>query len=57
MSLGMEIMIMVALLVYVTTGIVGLLVLVWYTKAFGPVLKLMTKQLKEEYGKNEEEEA
>lgn len=53
----MEMMIMVSLLVYVVTGVVALGVLVWYLKTFGPVLKLMTKQMKQTYSEEESEEA
>jgi hypothetical protein len=55
MGLGMETMIMVALLVYVVTGIVGMAILGWYLKVLGPLMKIMTKQYKDMYSELEEE--
>lgn len=44
MTFGMEIMIMVALAVFVVTGLVSIGLTLWYLKAFGPVFKKMLKQ-------------
>lgn len=57
MSFGLEIMIIVALLVYVVTGLVGIGLLVMYLRVFGPVMKLMTKQWKRMYSEIEAEQA
>jgi hypothetical protein len=56
MSLGMEIMIIVALLVYVVTGIVGMAILGWYLKVLGPLMKIMTKQWNKMYSEIAEAE-
>jgi hypothetical protein len=59
MSFGMEMMIMVALLMYILTGIVGIALTVWLIKVFGPFYKMMFKQMNRMYSEmeNEEEEA
>jgi hypothetical protein len=57
MGLGLEMMIIVALLVYVVTGLVTIGMLVWYAKVFGPMFKQMMKQMNKMYGELEDEEA
>jgi hypothetical protein len=57
MSLGLEIMIMVALLVFVVTGIVSIGITVWYIKQFGPMFKQMMKQYTKMISDLEDEEA
>jgi integral membrane sensor domain MASE1 len=57
MSLSMEIMIMVALMMYVLTGIVGMVILAWYGKIFGPFIKIMMKHMNKMYSEMEEAEA
>lgn len=56
MSLGMEIMIMAALAMFVLTSVISMGITVWFVKAYAPIMKLMTKQMKEMYSESEEEE-
>jgi hypothetical protein len=56
MSFGLESMIMVALLVYALTGLVSIGMLVWTIKVFGPVYKVMIKQMNRMYAELEEDE-
>jgi len=56
MTSGMEIMIMVALLVFILTGLISIGLTIWYMKSFMPMIKIMTKQWTKMYGEMEEEE-
>lgn len=55
MSFGMEIMIMVALLVYVVTSVVTVGLTVWLIRLYRPFFKVMMKQMKEIYDLYDEE--
>lgn len=55
MGFGMEMLIMVALVVFILTGGVSIVLTVWLIKTFGPMYKAMGKQMKEMYGSKDEE--
>lgn len=56
MSLGMEIMIMVALVMFILTSMFNIGLTMWAIKSYAPIMKLMTKQMKLMYSELEEEE-
>lgn len=56
MSLGLEIMIIVALVMFVLTSVVSIGLTLWFIKMYAPVMKYMTKQMTQMYGGLEDEE-
>ena len=57
MSLGLEIMIIVALVMFVLTSVVSIGLTLWFIKVYAPVMKLMTKQMTRMYSEMLDEEA